>query len=58
MKKQYIRPESQVFGLPQDNILTLSGGITMDSTEKATAGDEVEGRDEVLGSGSVWDSEW
>lgn len=55
MKKQYIRPESQVFGLPQDNILTLSVPIT---SEKASAGDEVEGRDEVLGSGSVWDSEW
>lgn len=57
MKKKYIRPESQIFGLPKDNYLVATS-IGIDSGNKAQQDIEVEARDEYIGSSAVWDSEW
>lgn len=57
MKKKYIRPESQIFGLPKDNYL-MATSIGIDSGDKAQQDIEVEARDEYIGSSAVWDSEW
>lgn len=57
MKKKYIRPESQIFGLPKDNYL-MATSIGIASDENAQQGIEVEARDEYIGSSAVWDSEW
>ena len=57
MKKKYIRPESQIFGLPKDNYL-MATSIGIASDENAEQNIEVEARDEYIGSSAVWDSEW
>ncbi len=57
MKKKYIRPESQIFGLPKDNYL-MATSIGIASDENAKQDIEVEARDEYIGSSAVWDSEW
>lgn len=58
MKKQYISPSVIKYDIIESNIIMSSDPrISITNTDKASASEEVEGREDNSIS-NVWDSEW
>lgn len=57
MKKTYITPANTQYDVQAVNIIAESNTLSLDPTDKAQSGVEVEGRIHSTPS-SIWDQEW